>query len=320
MTAVIARLAAVLWDLPRSDITSDGQGQQRAFQPPPPLLPLSVTDGTACCGGNAISFLSAFAHVTAVEIDEERCDDLVHNLEVLGHSPSTFSNTSLPSSPAQRLPSGARVRVQLARDVHACMISAMVVCNNTHFLLDLQVVCGDFLAVRHMLSQHIVWIDPPWGGPRYTAVNEAKASTLAASLDDLTLGGTRVSSLCRELLMSCFKECGPSLASDGSRLVDLCPPATRMVALRLPSKISVEAFFQSMCFGSRTGTEVVRPADGGEHPVQGLIAVACRYGRSTLVVLAIAPYNAMESTKAKFKAALKFQFKVPYRFLASPCL
>ncbi len=41
-----------------------------------PLLPLRVTDGTACCGGNALSLARRFAGVMAVELDEDRAEDL----------------------------------------------------------------------------------------------------------------------------------------------------------------------------------------------------------------------------------------------------
>lgn len=45
---------------------------------------VTVTDGTACVGGNAISFSRHFAAVNAVEIDETRFRMLEKNLETLG--------------------------------------------------------------------------------------------------------------------------------------------------------------------------------------------------------------------------------------------
>jgi hypothetical protein len=54
---------------------------------PASLLGLTVTDGTACCGGNTLSLLATFSRVNAVELDEDRWQDLCHNLRVLGHCP-----------------------------------------------------------------------------------------------------------------------------------------------------------------------------------------------------------------------------------------
>lgn len=82
MTSIIRSLATYLWEPPNgSNTQSDGDRHTSTTS----LLPLSITDGTACCGGNTISFLSAFEQVTAVELDEERYEDLVHNLRVMGH-------------------------------------------------------------------------------------------------------------------------------------------------------------------------------------------------------------------------------------------
>lgn len=44
---------------------------------------LTITDATACVGGNVISFCDYFAIVNAVECDHTRCAMLEHNLEVL---------------------------------------------------------------------------------------------------------------------------------------------------------------------------------------------------------------------------------------------
>jgi hypothetical protein len=44
----------------------------------------TMTDGTACVGGNVVSFAKAFKHVHAVEIDRTRFDMLARNVGVLG--------------------------------------------------------------------------------------------------------------------------------------------------------------------------------------------------------------------------------------------
>ena len=75
ITRIMARLAEVVWGLDspahhddpnnnkKSGLTSDVEerfGQIRDGPPSSRKLPLVVTDATACCGGNSISFLSAF--------------------------------------------------------------------------------------------------------------------------------------------------------------------------------------------------------------------------------------------------------------------
>lgn len=72
MTETMALIASALWRI-EPDKTK--------------ILPLTVTDATACCGGNSLSFLSRFKRVVAVELDEDIYSDLSHNLIfVLGFS------------------------------------------------------------------------------------------------------------------------------------------------------------------------------------------------------------------------------------------
>ncbi len=56
-----------------------------------PPQKLTVTDGCACVGGNAISFALApeIGHVNAVEYDQTRCKMLINNFEVYGIRPQT---------------------------------------------------------------------------------------------------------------------------------------------------------------------------------------------------------------------------------------
>lgn len=44
----------------------------------------TVTDGTACIGGNTFSLSRIFHHVNAVELDKTRYQYLTHNLSILG--------------------------------------------------------------------------------------------------------------------------------------------------------------------------------------------------------------------------------------------
>ncbi|KXZ53216.1 hypothetical protein GPECTOR_7g1109 [Gonium pectorale] len=56
---------------------SPEEAQSQVSPPLPPLLlPLALTDGTACCGGNTLSLARRFKRVLAVELDAERADDL----------------------------------------------------------------------------------------------------------------------------------------------------------------------------------------------------------------------------------------------------
>jgi hypothetical protein len=80
--------------------------------------PIVVTDGTACVGGNVLSFCDYFAHVNAVECDATRVQMLRHNLAVLGKDNATC--------------------------IHASYLDVMLA-----------------------LTQDVVFLDPPWGGPEY---------------------------------------------------------------------------------------------------------------------------------------------------------
>jgi 16S rRNA G966 N2-methylase RsmD len=44
----------------------------------------TITDGTACIGGNTFSLSRIFQHVNAVELDKTRYEYLMHNLDALG--------------------------------------------------------------------------------------------------------------------------------------------------------------------------------------------------------------------------------------------
>jgi len=45
---------------------------------------LVVTDATACAGGNVMGLCRIFCRINAVEIDEQRCDDLKYNISLCG--------------------------------------------------------------------------------------------------------------------------------------------------------------------------------------------------------------------------------------------
>ncbi|CAM9565206.1 unnamed protein product [Scytosiphon promiscuus] len=90
----------------------------------------AVIDGTACVGGNAISFVSAFDEVWAVEIDPDRFDLLKGN-----------------------------VKKSIARSAHK---QKTVRFFNADFLDVLENERDQIAAKRP-----VVFIDPPWGGEEY---------------------------------------------------------------------------------------------------------------------------------------------------------
>lgn len=95
-----------------------------------------ITDGTACIGGNTISFCKYFKRVQAIELDETRYTMLKHNLKTLG-------------------------------------------CENA------QCYHGNYLEYLDRLTQDIVFLDPPWGGPSYREKNEVELFVGDISLDEI---------------------------------------------------------------------------------------------------------------------------------------
>lgn len=77
MTGIMAQVAREIWRVDPDEATQ--------------LLPLTVTDATACSGGNTMSLASTFKTINVVEIDADIYSDLVHNLSVLEISPDRLS-------------------------------------------------------------------------------------------------------------------------------------------------------------------------------------------------------------------------------------
>lgn len=102
--------------------------------------PIVVTDGTACVGGNVLSFCDYFAHVNAVECDATRLQMLRHNLTVLHKDNATC--------------------------IHASYLDVMLA-----------------------LTQDVVFLDPPWGGPEYKELTKV----------DLYLDGIPLHDICSRL-------------------------------------------------------------------------------------------------------------------------
>jgi hypothetical protein len=95
-----------------------------------------VVDGTACIGGNVLSFAKQFQHVVAIELDPGRCTMLKHNVDVMQRHYAEQSNHGGGGA------GGARIDVKQ----------------------------GDCLAVVKALRQvpaACIFLDPPWGGVAY---------------------------------------------------------------------------------------------------------------------------------------------------------
>ena len=97
------------------------------------VLPFAVTDGTACSGGMALSLMERFGTLHAVEVDDDRVADLRHNIQLLLDSQAS---------------------------THACGGGGCRKLVSYH---------ADYTALACQLEQDIVVLDPPWGGPMYTA-------------------------------------------------------------------------------------------------------------------------------------------------------
>lgn len=102
----------------------------------------TITDGTACIGGNTYSFSKYFENVYAIEIDPTRYAYLQHNLQVLG------------------------------------------ITNNNTIIFN-----GNVLDVCRYIHQDMIFLDPPWGGPNYKALNYI----------DLYLSNIELSNVCKLL-------------------------------------------------------------------------------------------------------------------------
>jgi hypothetical protein len=109
-----------------------------------------IVDGTACIGGNTLSFAKKFEHVLAIELNHSRCKMLKHNVDVVKrHSAAQSSRHGGGGPGGSKLASGPVYGTGVGRvDVRE----------------------GNFLAVIQGLDQlpvACVFLDPPWGGLAY---------------------------------------------------------------------------------------------------------------------------------------------------------
>ncbi|KAL4109915.1 hypothetical protein PRIC1_001610 [Phytophthora ramorum] len=87
MATKISQAVLDLFTSPKDDTTSEsgneGHEDGSSTTEERKKYPLVVTDGTACVGGNVLSFCDFFTHVNAIENDPTRVQMLRHNLQVL---------------------------------------------------------------------------------------------------------------------------------------------------------------------------------------------------------------------------------------------
>lgn len=164
------------------------------------LLPLTVTDATACCGGNTLSFMQRFARIHAVEVDEDRCCYLKQNVETLrrwqqgqlgqqqplaaaaDHCRNrSDANGANGKSGGDTLPQAADSRAtgcgtgfsttaagsNAAAGGEATTEPGLNMASGSD--ASVQMYCGSYNTIWPKLWQDVVFIDPPWGGPQYNA-------------------------------------------------------------------------------------------------------------------------------------------------------
>jgi hypothetical protein len=146
-------------------------------------------DLTACAGGSTAGFVGHFQCVTAVELDPDRAEDLLHNMRVVLGMHHTHASHTVPAAAAAAAAAagdGAQAASQqqqrqqeaaatlgstcrLAFDQDAVPHLAVLQCQQQHSQQQtVAVVCGDGVRLLAQLQQQdVVFVDPPWGGPQY---------------------------------------------------------------------------------------------------------------------------------------------------------
>jgi len=109
----------------------------------------TITDGTACVGGDTVAFARYFARVNAIEVSESRCKMLLNNVDVCR---------------AARC-GGA------APDVRGSVY----------------IYHGDCLHIAPRLRQDIVYLDVPWGGKQYKAQASLRLFLSSRPLHDVAV-------------------------------------------------------------------------------------------------------------------------------------
>jgi hypothetical protein len=286
-------IAALLHDL--ALLCRSGQDCQSQQQ----QLPLSALDLTACAGGSTAALLGCFGAVTAVEVDPDRAEDLLHNVTVfLGvhhqHTQQEQHGTrhawhccmqqqeqeqqQQQQQEAPRQPCGLAFDPQLMPHLAAlCRQGEPDVQQQQQQegCRGVAVVCGD--AVRllpHVQQQDVIFIDPPWGGPHYMQQQGGQASGSGAAAD-----GNNDNEVAPGPGVTGGSCAAASMGLGDMPLLQLCCAAAaccRVLAVRLPSRC---ADLRDLARGLLA---VLVKED--KEQVAGCAAVV-RYGRSALLLL-----------------------------------
>ena len=113
----------------------------------------TITDGTACVGGDTVAFARYFARVNAIEVSESRCKMLLNNVDVC------------------RAAQSARGGGDAVPDVRGSVY----------------IYHGDCLPIVPRLRQDIVYLDVPWGGKQYKAQASLKLFLSSRPLHDVAV-------------------------------------------------------------------------------------------------------------------------------------
>eukprot|EP00955_Chlamydomonas_euryale_P011769 126355-Chlamydomonas_euryale.AAC.13 len=243
-------------------------------------LPLRVTDGTACAGGNVMQLLPLFESTMCVELDEDRTADLVHNLIVLGHDTKVLANAS-----------------------------------SADIAHPLQVLCADYTDVMLQLQQHVVILDPPWGGPQYDG---SKHGTPTSTETGVCLGNMAIDQVCSTLLApSGAAIC--NIFADGRGMpmpTKLSPQSlrTHLVALKIPSRIDKHVVLSRVSSRMQALCPLHTRACHNEHCCAWhLHGLHVQFGRTSFLIMSLLPRGTCGSTAAAravrdniLKPAVKF--------------
>mmetsp|Transcript_18115 Transcript_18115/g.39353 ORF Transcript_18115/g.39353 Transcript_18115/m.39353 type:complete len:248 (+) Transcript_18115:823-1566(+) len=150
-----------------------------------------ITDCTACVGGNTLSFARAFRHVNAVELDPMRCAMLRNNLSIcIRHAHVQICDgcgnmtvtckcdqetaTYRSSVSSSEYANSEKQDEEGEQDVQLRPIIGTV-----------SIFEGDCLKVCASLQQDILFVDPPWGGKRYSSRETIELFLSSRSLDEV---------------------------------------------------------------------------------------------------------------------------------------
>jgi hypothetical protein len=246
-----------------------------------------AVDACACAGGSALALAQRFARVTAVELDADRADDLLHNFAVAarwrandgggggGVRPRWWVEMRQPEEEGEH---------EKRRAVVACA-DALRLLLQPEEMLGLPLPPGLEPGAPPV---DVVFFDPPWGGPQYhqDAAGEEEdddddgeeeehppchAPVVVDGASDLSFAGAPLSATAAELLSS---------------------GRCRLVAVRLPAR-AVDA----RGFAARVSRRV---AEQEEREGGKVTAVSAAMGRSLLMVVARAAAEAVAAAPAAF--------------------